>query len=66
MNIIRIGEEYVNLDNIISIKPRDREVLIVTDERHYYISIYSSDARELRELLEKMSDKTKSDWEEKE
>ncbi len=66
MNIIKIGNEYVNLDNVISINPRDHEVHIVTDQRSYYISVYSSDVRELRDLLEKMSDKTKKDWEEKE
>ena len=62
MNIIRIGEEYVNLDNVISIVPHNQEVLLVTDQRNYRISVYSSDTRELRELLEKMSDKTKREW----
>lgn len=63
MNIIRIGREYVNLDNVISIVPHDQEVLLVTEERNYRISARSSDVTELRGLLEKMSDKTKSDWE---
>jgi hypothetical protein len=63
MNIIRIGENYVNLDNAISIIPHDEEVLIVTEQRNYRISAYSSDVMELRDLLEKMSDKTKKDWE---
>lgn len=63
MNIIRIGEQYVNLDNVISIVPHDQEVLLVTDQRNYRISDYASDIRELRKLLEKMSDKTKKDWE---
>lgn len=63
MNIIKIGNEYVNLDNVISISPRDQQVHIVTDQRSYYISVYSSDVRELRDLLEKMSNKTKKDWE---
>lgn len=62
MNIIRIGKEYVNLDNVISIIPHDQEVLLVTEERNYRISAYSSDVMELRDLLEKMSDKTKEDW----
>lgn len=66
MNIIRIGEQYVNLDNVISIVPHDQEVLLVTDQRNYRISAYSSDVMELRNLLEKMSNKTKEDWEEKE
>lgn len=66
MNIIKIGNEYVNLDNVISISPRDQQVHIVTDQRSYYISVYSSDVRELRDLLEKMSDKTKRDWEKEE
>lgn len=55
MNIIKIGEQYVNLDNVISIVPHEQEVLIVTDQRNYRISDYSSDIKELRELLEKMS-----------
>lgn len=66
MNIIKIGNEYVNLDNVISISPRDQQVHIVTDQRSYYISVYSSDVIELRDLLEKMSDKTKRDWEKEE
>ena len=66
MNIIKIGNEYVNLDNVISISPRDQQVHIVTDQRNYYISVYSSDVIELRDLLEKMSDKTKRDWEKEE
>lgn len=63
MNIIRIGEHYVNLDNVISIIPCDQEVLVATEQRNYRISAYSSDIRELRNLLENMSDKTKEDWE---
>lgn len=63
MNIIKIGEQYVNLDNAISIVLHDQEVLIVTEMRNYHISAYSSDIRELRDLLEKMSDKAKEDWE---
>lgn len=62
MNIIKIGEQYVNLDNVISIVPHEQEVLIVTDQRNYRISDYSSDVKGLRDLLEKMSDKTKEDW----
>jgi hypothetical protein len=63
MNIIKIGKEYVNLDNAISIIPHGQEVLIVTEQRNYRISAYSSDVMELKDLLEKMSDKTKKDWE---
>lgn len=63
MNIVKIGEQYVNLDNAISIVLHDQEALIVTEMRNYRISAYPSDIRELRDLLEKISDKAKEDWE---
>ena len=66
MNIIRIGKEYVNLDNVTGISLHGDEVLIITNQRNRYISAYSSDVMELRDLLDKMSNKTKKDWEENE
>lgn len=61
--IIKIGVEYVNLDNVTSISfIRDREVGIhLIDGSPRYISCYHCD--EIRELLDKMAERTKKECE---
>lgn len=62
--IIKIGTEYVNIDNVMSISIRDREVCLHrTDGGPYYITCY--DGYEIRRLLDAMADRTKRESEEK-
>lgn len=64
MNIIKIGKEYVNLDNIVTINIGDRDAYVRTQGDIFRISIPSSyEECELKELLEKMSKKTVDNWE---
>lgn len=53
MNIIKIGDEYVNLDNVTSISVRDRQVLVRVGDFHYYISDYHTN--EIRKVLDHFS-----------
>lgn len=61
--IIKIGEEYVNLDNVMSIRfIRGREVCIhLIDGQPYYISCYYPD--EVREILDALAKRTKKECE---
>jgi hypothetical protein len=53
--IIRIGDQYVNLDNVLSISfIRNREVCIhLIDGKPQYISCYHSD--EVKEILDALA-----------
>ena len=62
--IIRIGDEYVNLDNVLSISfiRRSTEVCIHRiDGTPQYISCYDLD--EIREMLEALAKRTKKECE---
>jgi hypothetical protein len=63
--IIRIGDQYVNLDSVLSISfIRDSEVCIhLIDGTPQYISCYDLD--EIREILDALADRTKRECEEK-
>lgn len=61
--IIKIDDEYVNLDNVTSVSfIRDREVCIkLTDGTPQYISCYWGD--EVREILDALAARTKRECE---
>lgn len=60
--IIKIGAEYVNLDNVMSISIRNREVCLHRiDGGPYYIICYHSD--EVKEILDALADRTKRECE---
>lgn len=64
MNIIKIGNEYVNLDQITSISVHhSNEVCVRVGDFHYYITAYN--LNEIREILSNMSKSTIEKWEEK-
>lgn len=63
MNIIKIGDEYVNLDQITSISIRyPNEVCVRVGNFHYYIKAY--DLNKISEVLYNMSKSTIEKWEE--
>ena len=61
--IIKISDEYVNVDNVTSISIRDREVCLhLIDGHPYYITCYYND--EVREILDALAKRTKMECEE--
>ena len=63
MNIIKIGDEYVNLDQITSIKVHyPNEVCVRVGNFHYYIKAYN--LNKISEVLSNMSKSTTEKWEE--
>ena len=63
MNIITIGDEYVNLDNITSISIRDHEISVRVGDFNYYITEYRT--QKLREVLDNLSKSTEGNSREK-
>lgn len=64
MNIIKIGDEYVNLDQITSISVRyPNNVCVRVGDFHYYIKEYN--LNKISEILSNMSKSTMEKWEEK-
>lgn len=63
MNIIKIGDEYVNLDNITSISIGDHKISVRVGGFHYYITEYHT--QKLREVLDNLSKSTEGDSREK-
>ena len=63
MNIIKIGDEYVNLDNITSISIRDHEISVRVGDFNYYITEYRT--QKLREVLDNLSKSTEGNSREK-
>lgn len=63
--IIRIDDQYVNLDNVTSVSfISDTKVCIhLMDGTPQYISCYYDDRVELREILEALVDRTKRECE---
>lgn len=62
MNIIKIGDEYVNLDQITSISVRHpNEVCVRVGNFHYYIKAYN--LNKIDEILSNMSKGTIEKWE---
>lgn len=61
--IIKIGDAYFNLDNVMSISfIRNREVCIhLIDGHPYYITCYYGD--EVKEILDALADRTKRECE---
>lgn len=63
MNIIKIGDEYVNLDNITSISIGDNKISVRVGDFHYYITEYRT--QKLREVLDNLSKSTEGNLREK-
>ena len=62
MNIIKIGDEYVNLDQITSISVRcPNEVCVRIGDFHYYIK--TRNLNKISEILSNMSKSTIEKWE---
>ena len=63
MNIIKIGDEYVNLDQITSISVSyPNEVCVRVGNFHYYIK--ACNLNKISEVLSNMSKSTIEKWEE--
>lgn len=64
MSIIKIGDEYVNLDQVTSISVRyPHDVCVRVGDFHYYITAYN--LNEISNVLSNMSKSTIEKWAEK-
>lgn len=57
MTIIKIGNEYVNLENIVSISVDYNKVCIRTQNSHYEIK--SRNTIQIRDMLDTLSERAK-------
>jgi hypothetical protein len=64
MNLLKIGNEYVNLGKVTSIEIRSTgRVVIRTNNTYYYIDEDTNKIDKLEEILDNMSKATKEKWE---
>lgn len=59
MHIIKIGDEYVNLDNVTCVKINGYDVRIEYGDTRSYIKVRRP--RELQKLLDKLSELTEAE-----
>lgn len=59
MHIIKIGDEYVNLDNVTFVKIKGYDVWVKYGETQAYIKVRRP--RELQKLLDKLSELTEAE-----
>lgn len=59
MHIIKIGDEYVNLDNVTCVKIKGYDVWIKYGDTQAYIKVRRP--RELQKLLDKLSELTEAE-----